>query len=118
MAIGVALAVYYYGFNLQKLENLKSQFKSIYQFVLNKWYFDELYNKVFVNPIYDLGKFLWSKIDQGFIDRFLPNGSASVVSTIAKACKRFQSGFIFDYTFIIITGFTLFITIIFYISVS
>ena len=118
VAIGVALAVYYYGFNLQKLENLKSQFKSIYQFVLNKWYFDELYNKVFVNPIYDLGKFLWNKIDQGFIDRFLPNGSASVVSTIAKACKRFQSGFIFDYTFIIITGFTLFITIIFYISVS
>jgi hypothetical protein len=58
------------------------------------------------------------KTSQGFIDRFLPNGSASVVSTIAKACKRFQSGFIFDYTFIIITGFTLFITIIFYISVS
>ena len=79
---------------------------------------DELYNKIFVNPIYDLGKFLWNKIDQGFIDRFLPNGSASLVSSIAKACKRFQSGFIFDYTFIIITGFTLFITIIFYISVS
>ena len=118
VAIGVALAVYYYGFNLQKLETLKSQFKSIYQFVLNKWYFDELYNKVFVNPIYDLGKFLWNRIDQGLIDRFLPNGSASAVSTIAKACKRFQSGFIFDYTFIIITGFTLFITIIFYISVS
>ena len=118
VAIGVALAVYYYGFNLQKLETLKSKFKIIYQFVLNKWYFDELYDKVFVNPIYDLGKFLWSKIDQGFIDRFLPNGSASVVSSIAKACKRFQSGFIFDYTFIIITGFTLFITIIFYISVS
>ena len=92
-------------FNLHKLETLKSKFKSIYQFVLNKWYFDELYNKIFVNPIYDLGKFLWSKIDQGFIDRFLPNGSASVVSSIAKACKRLQSGFIFDYTFIIITGF-------------
>ena len=74
--------------------------------------------KYFVNPIYELGKLLWDKIDQWLIDRFLPNGSASIVSTIAKACKRFQSGFIFDYTFIIITGFTLFITIIFYISVS
>ena len=88
VAIGVASAVYYYGFNLQKLENLKSQFKSIYQFVLNKWYFDELYNKVFVNPIYDLGKFLWNKIDQGFIDRFLPNGRALALQE--RASRRGQ----------------------------
>tara|TARA_B100001059_G_scaffold6994_1_gene5836 strand:+ start:37 stop:1908 length:1872 start_codon:yes stop_codon:yes gene_type:complete len=118
IALGITSAVYFYGFNQAKLNDLKKQFVNIYQFVLNKWYFDELYEKIFVKPIYNLGKFLWSKIDQGMIDRFLPNGSASIVASVAKACKRIQTGFIFDYTFIIITGFTLFISIIFYVSVS
>ena len=118
IAIGIALAVYFYGFNQAKLNDLKKQFVNTYQFILNKWYFDELYDKIFVKPIYNLGKFLWSKIDQGIIDRFLPNGSASIVASVAKACKKIQRGFIFDYTFIIITGFTLFISIIFYVSVS
>ncbi len=106
-----------YGYNSDKLTSLKLQFKNLYQFILNKWYFDELYN-IFVRPIYNLGSFLWTKIDQGFIDKFLPNGSASIVALIAKKAKKIQSGFIFDYTFIIITGFTLFISIIFYVSVS
>ena len=118
VATGVAFAVYYYGFNLNKLADLKKRFYSIYNFILNKWYFDELYNKIFVLPLYNLGKFLWTRIDQGIIDKYLPNGSASIVSTISKAFKRIQTGYIFDYTFIIISGFTLFISIIFYISVT
>jgi NADH-quinone oxidoreductase subunit L len=118
VAVGVIFAVYFYGYNSDKLTSLKLQFKNLYQFILNKWYFDELYNKIFVKPIYNLGSFLWTKIDQGFIDKFLPNGSASIVALIAKKAKKIQSGFIFDYTFIIITGFTLFISIIFYVSVS
>ena len=118
VALGVAFAVYYYGFNLNKLADLKKRFYSIYNFILNKWYFDELYNKIFVLPLYNLGKFLWNRIDQGIIDKYLPNGSASIVSTISKAFKRIQTGYIFDYTFIIISGFTLFISIIFYISVT
>ena len=118
VAVGVIFAVYFYGYNSDKLTSLKLQFKNLYQFILNKWYFDELYNKIFVRPIYNLGSFLWTKIDQGFIDKFLPNGSASIVALIAKKAKKIQSGFIFDYTFIIITGFTLFISIIFYVSVS
>ena len=118
VAVGVGLAVYYYGYNFNKLAVLKKRFHSIYNFILNKWYFDELYNKIFVLPLYNLGKFLWTKIDQGIIDKYLPNGSASIVSTISKAFKRIQTGYIFDYTFIIISGFTLFITIIFYISIT
>ena len=118
VAFGVGLAVYYYGYNLNKLADLKKRFHSIYNFILNKWYFDELYNNIFVLPLYNLGKFLWTKIDQGIIDKYLPNGSASIVSSISKAFKRIQTGYIFDYTFIIISGFTLFITIIFYISIT
>jgi len=118
VAVGVIFAVYFYGYNSDKLTSLKLQFKNLYQFILNKWYLDEFYNRIFVKPIYNLGSFLWTKIDQGFIDKFLPNGSASIVALIAKKAKKIQSGFIFDYTFIIITGFTLFISIIFYVSVS
>ena len=118
VALGVVFAVYYYGFNLNKLADLKKRFYSIYNFILNKWYFDELYNKIFVLPLYNLGKFFWTRIDQGIIDKYLPNGSASIVSTISKAFKRIQTGYIFDYTFIIISGFTLFISIIFYISIT
>ena len=62
--------------------------------------YDIMYNKIFVLPLYNLGKFLWTKIDQGIIDKYLPNGSASIVSTISKAFKRIQTGYIFDYTFI------------------
>ncbi len=47
VAFGVGLAVYYYGYNLNKLTDLKKRFHSIYNFILNKWYFDELYNKIF-----------------------------------------------------------------------
>ncbi len=118
VGVGVIFAVYFYGYNPHKLISLKQDFKKIYKFVLNKWYFDELYYKFFVRPLYDLGKFLWFRIDQGLIDKFLPNGSASIVSSLAERCKKIQTGFIFDYTFIIITGFTLFISIIFYVSVS
>jgi hypothetical protein len=71
--------------------------------------------KYLLRPIYNLGSFLWTKIDQGFIDKFLPKWERfnSCLVIAKKAKKRFQSGFIFDYTFIIITGFTLFITVLF-----
>ena len=123
LSVGAILAGFFLndllaGYNLNKLADLKKRFHSIYNFILNKWYFDELYDKIFVLPLYNLGKFLWTKIDQGIIDKYLPNGSASIVSTISKAFKRIQTGYIFDYTFIIISGFTLFITIIFYISIT
>ena len=90
VAVGVIFAVYFYGYNLERLVSLKLQFKNLYQFILNKWYFDELYNKIFVGPIYNLGNFLWNRVDQGFIDKFLPNGSASIVAIIAKKAKKFN----------------------------
>ena len=58
IAMGIALAVYFYGFNQAKLSDLKKQFVNVYRFILNKWYFDEIYDKIFVKHIYNLGKFL------------------------------------------------------------
>ena len=54
-------------------------------FVLNKWYFDEIYNFLFVRPAFAIGRLLWQRGDEGTIDRFGPNGSAWVVASAAAA---------------------------------
>ena len=117
ITFAIVLCIYLYGFHLDKITKLKKQFIGSYNFLLNKWFFDEFYNNYIVKPFYDSGIFLWKKIDQRLIDRFIPNGSALLVSKISIFCKKIQTGFIFDYTFVIIAGFTLFITIIFYFAV-
>ena len=55
------------------------QFRVLYTFLLNKWYFDELYNVLFVRPAFALGRFFWKRGDEGTIDRFGPNGVAALV---------------------------------------
>jgi NADH-quinone oxidoreductase subunit L len=117
ITFAILLCIYFYGFHLEKINKMKILFTHSYKFLLNKWFFDEFYNNYIVKPFYDSGLFLWKKIDQRLIDRFLPNGFALIVSKISLYCKKIQTGFIFDYTFVIIAGFTFFITIIFYFAV-
>ena len=117
ITFAILLCIYMYALNLEKIANLKKQFSNFYNFLLNKWFFDEFYNKYIVKPFYNSGLILWKKIDQNIIDRLLPNGSALVISKISIFCKKIQTGFIFDYTFVIIAGFTFFISIIFYFAI-
>ena len=117
ITFAILLCIYMYALNLEKIANLKKQFSNFYNFLLNKWFFDEFYNKYIVSPFYNSGLILWKKIDQNIIDRLLPNGSALVISKISIFCKKIQTGFIFDYTFVIIAGFTFFISIIFYFAI-
>ena len=117
ITFAILLCIYMYALNLEKIAILKKQFSYFYNFLLNKWFFDEFYNKFIVKPFYNLGLLLWKKIDQNIIDRLLPNGSALVISKISIFCKKIQTGFIFDYTFVIIAGFTFFISIIFYFAI-
>ena len=114
IALAICYCVYLYAFNQSKIEIYKNKMKSLYSFFLNKWFFDELYEKYLVNPFYNSGLFLWKKIDQNLIDALIPNGTAKIVSIIANYTKKIQTGYLFDYTFIIIFGFTFFISIIFY----
>ena len=117
ITFAILLCIYMYALNLEKIAILKKQFSYFYNFLLNKWFFDEFYNKYIVSPFYNSGLILWKKIDQNIIDRLLPNGSALVISKISIFCKKIQTGFIFDYTFVIIAGFTFFISIIFYFAI-
>jgi NADH-quinone oxidoreductase subunit L len=85
-------------------------FQPIYRLFLNKWYFDELYNFLFVRPAFAIGRLLWHKGDEGTIDRFGPNGSAWVVQMGARAAGKLQTGYVYTYAFVMLIGLTAAIT--------
>ena len=73
-------------------------------FLLNKWYFDELYDFLFVRPAFALGRFFWKRGDQKTIDRFGPDGAAWVVQTGAVVSRRLQSGYVYTYALVMLLG--------------
>ena len=81
-------------------------FRPIYLFSLNKWYFDELYNFLFVRPAFAIGRLFWKKGDEATIDRFGPNGVAKVVQLGGGLTARLQSGYVYAYAFIMLIGLT------------
>ena len=85
-------------------------FEVLYKFVYHKWYFDELYNLLFVRPAFAIGRFLWHKGDEGTIDRFGPNGSAWVVQMGSRVASRIQTGYVYTYAFVMLIGLTAAIT--------
>ena len=85
-------------------------FEVLYKFLLNKWYFDELYNLLFVRPAFAIGRFLWHKGDEGTIDRFGPNGSAWVVMVGSRVASRVQTGYVYTYAFVMLIGLTAAVT--------
>ncbi|MBN8807204.1 MAG: NADH-quinone oxidoreductase subunit L [Sphingomonas sp.] len=85
-------------------------FRVLYAFLLNKWYFDELYDKLFVRPAFALGRLFWKAGDEGTIDRFGPNGSAWVVGLGSRVAARVQSGYLYTYAFVMLIGLTAAVT--------
>ncbi len=78
----------------------------IYVFVLNKWYFDELYNLLFVRPAFAFGRLFWHRGDERTIDRFGPNGSAWIVAQGSRVTAKIQSGYVYTYAFVMLIGLT------------
>ncbi len=85
-------------------------FQLLYQFLLNKWYFDELYNIVFVKPAFWFGRLFWKRGDEGLIDRFGPNGSAAAVKFAGVWSAKLQSGYVYSYAFVMLIGLTAAVT--------
>ncbi|MGN6848215.1 MAG: NADH-quinone oxidoreductase subunit L [Sphingomicrobium sp.] len=79
-------------------------FPLVYKFVANKWYFDELYNLLFVRPALWLGRLFWHGGDEGTIDRFGPHGAAYAVSVGNRISYRFQSGYLYSYALVMLLG--------------
>ena len=93
-------------------KNIAELNKPLYNFLLNKWYFDELYNSIFVKPAMAIGQIFWKFIDGLIIDGYGPNGIAALVSRISIKAKQVQSGFIYHYAFAILIGLSFIITFI------
>ncbi len=81
-----------------------AMFGPLYTFLLNKWYFDELYNVIFVRPAFWFGRLFWQRGDVGIIDRFGPDGAARAVQGGSVLTGRLQSGFLYTYALVMLLG--------------
>jgi len=101
---GVMLAVLFYGIMPQMPAKIATNFRPIYQLFFNKWYFDEIYDRIFVKPAVLFGSFLWRRGDRDVIDGFGPDGLSSLVYRISGFASRVQTGFVFHYAFAMLIG--------------
>ena len=76
----------------------------LYRFLLNKWYFDEIYDVVFVRPARWIGTFLWKKGDGGTIDGSMNGVAMGIVPWVTRLAGRAQSGYLFHYAFAMVLG--------------
>tara|TARA_B100000963_G_scaffold357355_1_gene379351 strand:- start:23290 stop:25197 length:1908 start_codon:yes stop_codon:yes gene_type:complete len=92
------------------LENLKKSNQPLYNFLLNKWYFDEVYDFIFTRTAKAIGTFLWFIGDIKLIDGFGPNGFAKIIKNISERAILFQSGYLYHYALVILLGLTILLT--------
>ncbi|WP_282092220.1 NADH-quinone oxidoreductase subunit L [Epibacterium ulvae] len=110
MAGGLLMALWFYIWNPSLPKRAATTFEPLYQFLLNKWYFDELYNAIFIKPALALGRFLWKRGDGGTIDGFLNGLAMGVIPFFTRLAGRAQSGFIFTYAFWMVMGIAALVT--------
>ena len=84
--------------------------RPFYNFLKNKWYFDEIYDYIFVKSLKKIGIYFWKKIDVLIIDRFGPDGISSIIKILSSKAVKFQSGYIYQYAFIMLVGFSALLT--------
>jgi NADH-quinone oxidoreductase subunit L len=113
MVLGLITAIIFYLIYPSIPKFLSNKFNPLYKFLLNKWYFDELYELIFVRNISRIGNFLSNFGDKKVIDGFGPDGISSRVMDIAKQVSRIQTGYIYHYAFAMLIGLMLFITYFF-----
>ncbi|SFG38253.1 NADH-quinone oxidoreductase subunit L [Methylobacterium gossipiicola] len=104
MVAGFVLAFWMYIRRPELPGQLAAQQPSLYRFLLNKWYFDELYDRIFVRPAKDFGKFLWKEGDGRIIDGMGPNGIAARVLDVTRGVVRLQTGYVYHYAFVMLVG--------------
>ncbi|CAH1648497.1 NADH-quinone oxidoreductase chain 12 [Hyphomicrobiales bacterium] len=104
MLIGFALAWYMYVRQPEIPGKLAAANPVLYRFLLNKWYFDELYDFLFVRPAKWLGRFLWKKGDGLVIDGFGPDGVSARVVDVTNRVVRLQTGYLYHYAFAMLIG--------------
>tara|TARA_Y100000590_G_scaffold211006_1_gene239053 strand:+ start:8609 stop:10519 length:1911 start_codon:yes stop_codon:yes gene_type:complete len=110
VTLSIPLSYYLYIQDSKILEKIKSKNEILYKFLLNKWYFDEIYEVIFVKPVKKIGLIFWKSGDENTIDRFGPNGISKIIKIISNKAIKLQSGYIYDYAFVMLLGFSLLLT--------
>jgi len=101
---GIALAYVFYMWKPELPGKVASALGGVYRMVYRKYYFDEVYNFVFVRGAFRLGDIFWKKGDDGAIDRFGPDGIASLAGRIGKRVGAFETGYVYTYAFVMVIG--------------
>jgi len=104
MLLGLVVAYWFYIARPETPKALASQHDGLYRFLLNKWYFDELFDTIFVRPAHALGSFFWKRGDIGVIDRFGPDGISGRVLQITAWAVKLQTGYLYHYAFVMLIG--------------
>ena len=110
MLFGFSLSWIFYIYNPDLPKRLAAQHRGLYAFLLNKWYFDELFDLIFVRPAKWLGRFLWKKGDGSVIDGGINGLALGIVPFVTRALGRWQSGYLFHYAFAMFIGLAAIIT--------
>lgn len=113
MITGFLIAFYAYIRRPSFATSFADQFRVLYTFLYNKWYFDELYNVVFIKPSLWLGRLFWKRGDEGTIDRFGPDGIAAAIGAGTRVTARLQSGYLYTYALVMLIGLSAAVTWIF-----
>ena len=110
ITLAIPLSYFLYIKDKTILDGVKNSNLPLYNFLLKKWYIDEIYDFIFIKPLKKIGVFFWKKGDQDTIDRFGPDGISKVIKFISNKAVQFQSGYIYDYAFVMLIGLSALIT--------
>ena len=108
--LSIPIAYYLFVKNKELPGEIANLNKPLYKFLVNKWYFDELYQIIFINSSKKLGLFFWKFCDGKLIDGFGPDGISSLIKKFSIKANKFQSGFIYQYAFVMLLGFSALLT--------
>jgi len=104
MVLGFCLSYLFYISRPDLPKELARTQEPLYLFLLNKWYFDEIYDFIFVRPAFWLGRLLWKQGDGRIIDGMGPDGISARVLDVTRGVVRLQSGYLYHYAFAMLLG--------------
>ena len=108
--LSIPIAYYLFVKNKELPNQLAQSNQPLYNFLVNKWYFDELYNTIFIQSSKKIGLFFWKVVDVKIIDKFGPDGISLLIKDLSLRASKFQSGFIYQYAFMILIGLSALLT--------
>ena len=112
VTLSIPISYYLFVKNKEIVDGIVRVNQPLYKFLKNKWYFDELYELLFIKSSKKIGSFLWKFCDVKIIDGFGPDGISSLIKRFSQKANKFQSGFIYQYAFVMLLGFSALLTLL------